>query len=157
MTMAESVTLAHPARAVTLAQSLDPARYEVHLVCDPRYLALFGEWGFLIHPIRSIESRVFQDRLANGDALYTTADLRQYVEEDLRVLNELKPDMVVGDFRLSLSVSARLAGKQYNPRCPAVGHFIDAFDVPVFPQAQRLRQLDRFRTIQTQTVGRDNR
>ena len=109
----ESVTLAHPARAVTLAESLDPARYEVHLVCDPRYLALFDGWRFPVHPIRSIESLVFQDRLANGDALYTTADLRRYVEEDLRVLNEWKPDLVVGDFRLSLSVSARLAGVPY--------------------------------------------
>jgi UDP:flavonoid glycosyltransferase YjiC (YdhE family) len=109
----ESVTLAHPARAGTLAQSLDPARYDVHLVSDPRYLALFDEWEFPVRPIRSIESRVFQNRLANGDPLYTTVELRQYVDEDLRVLNEWKPDLVVGDFRLSLSVSARLAGIPY--------------------------------------------
>ena len=109
----ESVTLAHPARAVTLAQSLDPARYEVHLVCDPRYLALFDELGFPVRPIRSIKSKVFQDRLANGDPIYTTADLRDYVQEDLRVMIECEPDLVVGDFRLSLSVSARLAGVPY--------------------------------------------
>ena len=109
----ESVTLAHLARAVTLAQSLDPVLYEVLLVCDPRYLLLFGELGFPVWPICSIKSNVFQDRLANGDPLYTTAELRQYVEEDLRVLNEWTPDLVVGDFRLSLSVSARLAGVPY--------------------------------------------
>ncbi|MEO7862715.1 MAG: glycosyltransferase [Nitrospirales bacterium] len=109
----ESVTLAHPARAVTLAQSLDPARYEVHLVCDPRYLGLFDELGFPVRPIRSIKSSVFQNRLANGDPLYTTADLREYVQEDLRVLTECEPDLVVGDFRLSLSISARLAGTPY--------------------------------------------
>ena len=111
--LVESVTLAHPARAVTLAQSLDPARYEIRLVCDPRYLTLFDELGFPVHPIRSIKSHVFQDRLANGGPLYTTADLRQYIQEDLRVMSEWEPDLVVGDFRLSLSVSARLAGVQY--------------------------------------------
>ena len=110
---AESVTLTHPARAVTLAQSLDPARYEVRLVCDPRYLALFDELGFPVRPIRSIKSHVFQDRLANGDPLYTAAELHDYVQADLRVMTEWKPDLVVGDFRLSLSVSARLAGVPY--------------------------------------------
>ena len=66
--LVESVTLAHPARAITLAQSLDPARYEVRLVSDPRYLALFDRLEFPVHPIRSIKSSVFHDRLATGDS-----------------------------------------------------------------------------------------
>ena len=110
---AEAVSLAHVARAITLAQSLDSARYEVHLVCDPRYLSLFDELDFPVHTIRSIESDVFHDRLANGNPLYTTMELRQYVQEDLRVMTEWEPDLVVGDFRLSLSVSARLSGVPY--------------------------------------------
>jgi UDP:flavonoid glycosyltransferase YjiC (YdhE family) len=92
---------------------LDSARYEVHLVCDPRYLSLFDELGFPVHTIRSIESDVFHDRLANGNPLYTTMELRLYVQEDLRVMTEWEPDLVVGDFRLSLSVSARLSGVPY--------------------------------------------
>jgi UDP:flavonoid glycosyltransferase YjiC (YdhE family) len=69
--------------------------------------------GFPVYPIRSIKSNVFHDRLASGEPLYTTADLRQYVQEDLRVMTEWEPDLVIGDFRLSLSVSARLAGVPY--------------------------------------------
>ena len=110
---AEAISLAHVARAVTLAQSLDSARYDVHLVCDPRYLALFDELGFPIHAIRSINSAVFHDRLAEGSPLYTTTELHQYVQEDLRMITEWQPDLVVGDFRLSLSVSARLTGVPY--------------------------------------------
>ncbi len=113
LVFAEAVSLAHVARAVTLAQSLDPARYEVHLVCDPRYLSLFDELGFPVHAIRTIKSNVFRHRLANADPLYTIAELRQYVREDLRVMAEWEPDLVVGDFRLSLSVSARLFGVPY--------------------------------------------
>jgi len=101
------------AEAVTLAQSLDSARYEVHLVCDPRYLSLFDELGFPVHAIRSINSDVFHDRLAYGSPLYTTTELREHVQEDLRVMTEREPDLVVGDFRLSLSVSARLCGIPY--------------------------------------------
>lgn len=110
---AEAVSLAHVARAITLAQSLDLSRYDIHFACDPRFLSLFGDLPFPVHVIRSIQSHVFQDRLANGDSLYTTADLRHYVQEDLRLMTELEPDLVIGDFRLSLSVSARLSTIPY--------------------------------------------
>lgn len=44
---------------------------------------------------------------------YAMRTLRKYVEADLRVLDEIAPDLVVGDLRISLSVSARLAGIPY--------------------------------------------
>ncbi|BAL23422.1 glycosyltransferase [Azoarcus sp. KH32C] len=52
-------------------------------------------------------------RLAKGSRLYPLSTLRQYVPEDLELLERVKPDVVVGDFRLSLSVSARVAGIPY--------------------------------------------
>ncbi|HJV26880.1 MAG TPA: nucleotide disphospho-sugar-binding domain-containing protein [Aromatoleum sp.] len=52
-------------------------------------------------------------RLANGARLYPLSTLRQYADEDLKLLDRVKPDVVVGDFRLSLSVSARVAGIPY--------------------------------------------
>lgn len=45
--------------------------------------------------------------------MYTAADLRCYVQEDLGLLTRVEPDVVVGDFRLSLSVSARVAKVPY--------------------------------------------
>ncbi|MFC3374324.1 hypothetical protein ACFOLJ_00110 [Rugamonas sp. CCM 8940] len=39
--------------------------------------------------------------------------MRRYVEDDLHVFKQARPDLVVGDFRLSLSISARLAGLPY--------------------------------------------
>ena len=53
------------------------------------------------------------DALAHGRPLYDTATLRRYVTDDLGVLKSIRPDLVVGDFRLSLSVSARVAGIPY--------------------------------------------
>ncbi|MGH7257575.1 MAG: glycosyltransferase [Nitrospiraceae bacterium] len=111
--VAEAVSLAHVARAVSLAQTLDPARYEVHLACDPRYLALFDKISFPVHSIRTISSEAFRDRLIKGHPLYTVSDLREYAKQDLHLLATLNPDVVVGDFRLSLSVSARVAGIPY--------------------------------------------
>jgi UDP:flavonoid glycosyltransferase YjiC (YdhE family) len=111
--LAESVTLAHVARAIALARALDPHHYDIHLACDGRYLPLFGPLPFAVHSIHSISGARFQDRLIKGDPLYTADELRRYVTDDIRLLTSLDPDVVVGDFRLSLSVSARLAGIPY--------------------------------------------
>ncbi|ULA61448.1 MAG: putative Dolichyl-phosphate beta-glucosyltransferase [Nitrospira sp.] len=111
--MAEAVTLAHVARAVALTRSLDPDCYEVHLACDRRYHHLFKSVRAAVHPIRTIGGQQFQDRLRLGDPLYRTEELHRYVEDDLRLLTQLRPDAVVGDFRLSLSVSARVAAVPY--------------------------------------------
>lgn len=111
--MAEAVTLAHVARAVALARGLDPERYEIHLACDRRYHHLFESVPATLHPIRTIGSQQFQDRLRSGDPLYRTEELHHYVEDDLCLLAQLNPDAVVGDFRLSLSVSARRARIPY--------------------------------------------
>jgi UDP:flavonoid glycosyltransferase YjiC (YdhE family) len=111
--IAEAVSLAHVARAAALARALDPERYDVHLACDRRYLHLFETLPVTLHSIRSISSELFQDRLRKGAPLYTTDDLRAYVKQDLRLLADLNPDAVIGDFRLSLSVSARVATIPY--------------------------------------------
>jgi UDP:flavonoid glycosyltransferase YjiC (YdhE family) len=110
---AEAVSLAHVARAVALAQSLDQSRYEIHLACDQRYANLFQQPSFSIHPIRSLASGEFQNRLAKGDPLYTVPEVRSYVKEDLQVIASVNPAVVIGDFRLSLSISARIAGVPY--------------------------------------------
>jgi len=111
--VAEAVTLAHVARAVALARSLDQDRYEVHLACDRRYHHLFEDLRATVHPIATISGKLFQDRLRRGEPLYLREELHRYVEDDLRLLMRLHPDAVIGDFRQSLSVSARVAAVPY--------------------------------------------
>jgi UDP:flavonoid glycosyltransferase YjiC (YdhE family) len=50
----------------------------------------------------------FLDRLASGDPAYPADVLHRYVLDELRILEEIRPDLVIGDFRLSLCVSAQL-------------------------------------------------
>ena len=111
--VAEAVTLAHVGRPLALAATLDRARYDVHVACAPGYEMFFKGsdvrgWG-----ITSISSARFLAALAAGKPVYDAATLRGYVEDDLRLLKEVRPDVVIGDFRLSLSISARLAGVPY--------------------------------------------
>jgi UDP:flavonoid glycosyltransferase YjiC (YdhE family) len=107
--IAEAVTLAHVARASELARSLDPSRYEVHAAWDPRYDRLLGMLPYPVHRISSLSTAVFLKRLARGQPMHDTQTLRSYVEEDLATIARVKPDVVVGDFRLSLAASARVA------------------------------------------------
>lgn len=111
--MAEAVTLAHVGRPLALAATLDRGRYDVHIACAPGYEMFFEGsdvrgWG-----ITSISSARFLAALAAGKPVYDAATLRGYVEDDLRLLKQVRPDVVIGDFRLSLSISARLAGVPY--------------------------------------------
>jgi UDP:flavonoid glycosyltransferase YjiC (YdhE family) len=109
----EAVTLAHVARPFVLATHAASAGYETVLYCDPRYASLFEAPDFRQAGLTSIPSRVFLDRLSRGEPLYDARTLEEYVADDLRVIERERPDAVVGDFRLSLSVSARLAGIPY--------------------------------------------
>lgn len=110
---AEAVTLAHVARPMVLAHVLEDAGYEVHFACHPRYRDLFRALQRPWRPIQSISSQAFLEALARGRPLYGSDTLQAYIAEDLKVIKEISPQLIIGDFRLSLSVSARLAGIPY--------------------------------------------
>ena len=112
--VAEGVTLAHVGRSIRLASILQrDGRIDVELACDPRYARFLTGLDFPVRSIRSIPSDTFLDALARGRPVFSTETLRAYVSEDLSLLASVKPDIVIGDFRLSLSVSARVAGIPY--------------------------------------------
>jgi UDP:flavonoid glycosyltransferase YjiC (YdhE family) len=111
--VAEAVTLAHVARPLALAQGLDPQRYEVHFACASGYEFCFSDSRLQHWPLHSISSRQFLHALAHGKPVYEETTLAHYVADDLQLLDSLRPDVVVGDFRLSLSVSARLSKVPY--------------------------------------------
>lgn len=113
LVMAEAVTLAHAGRPAALAAGLDPERFEVHFAASSRFDDLLGPLSHTRHELTTIPSDRFLDALARGAPVYSADDLRAYVAEDRRLLAGIRPDVVVGDFRLSLSVSARLAGVPY--------------------------------------------
>ena len=115
----EAATLAHVVRPFVLAQSLDQKLYEVIFACDPRYNKLLGDMPFPWRPIRSIPSEQFLCNVAAGRPLFDVASLRDYVAEDLALLRECKPDLIVGDMRLSLAISAPLTNTCYMAICNA--------------------------------------
>ncbi|MCM8612267.1 nucleotide disphospho-sugar-binding domain-containing protein [Accumulibacter sp.] len=109
----ETVSLAHLARPLVLAQALDPQLYEVQFAAGESFAFALAGTGFACHPIESMSPGEFMQRLARGAPLFERSRLERYVAEDLRIIEKNQPDLIVGDFRVSLAVSARLAGKTY--------------------------------------------
>jgi UDP:flavonoid glycosyltransferase YjiC (YdhE family) len=108
----EGSTLAHAARPIALASALPADLYEATLVTPERY----RRWSPDHLPWRPLQAQTpeaFAERLSAGKPLFSRARLEQYVEEDLGWIRESRAQAVVGDFRLSLAVSARKAGIPY--------------------------------------------
>lgn len=114
---AEGATLAHVARPFVLACELDPARFAVTFARPCAYEWLTADAGFPIIDLWCQDTSAFIRRLDSGRPLYGLSTLQRYVEADLALIDEIKPDIVVGDFRLSLSVSARLRRLPYITIC----------------------------------------
>lgn len=101
------------ARPFTLANGLECANYEVIYAADTRFDNLFREIPGKRETVFSLSSEQFLESLAKGQPLYDDATLVRYVEDDLALIDRTKPDIIVGDFRLSLSVSARMSKIPY--------------------------------------------
>jgi UDP:flavonoid glycosyltransferase YjiC (YdhE family) len=110
---AEAVTLAHVARPLWFARGLDKTKYQVAIAASHRVATHIAAEGIEQLELDSIEPGVFLAALAGGRPLYDAATLRRYVEADMEAITRFRPQLVVGDFRLSLSISARRAGVPY--------------------------------------------
>ena len=109
----EAVTLAHVVRPLELARSLDRDKYDVNFACDERYRHIVQNAGVPYLPLESIPSETFLRRVYNAESLYKADELERYVRDDLTVLSTMQPDVVVGDFRLSLDMSCAVSGIPY--------------------------------------------
>lgn len=138
--VAEAVTLAHVGRPLALAGALDARRYEVHFACAPGHEVMLAGGALKYWPIASISGTQFLAALAAGRPVYDEPTLRRYVEDDRRLLADVRPDLVVGDFRLSLSVSARLARVPYVTVSNAYWspYVRQHYRVPAIPMARHL-------------------
>lgn len=138
---AEAVTLAHVARPIALARSLHTGSYDVVVACHPRYQAFLDPEPWQTVPLQSISSAEFLRALARGSPVYNVETLRRYIVDDLALIGRIKPDLIVGDFRLSLSVSARLAGIPYATVTNAYWspyYSIRQFPLPALPMTRFL-------------------
>ncbi|MCB1850350.1 MAG: glycosyltransferase [Gammaproteobacteria bacterium] len=104
--VAEAVTLAHVVRPLVMASSLNHDDYDVHIATASGFEFCYRNNDFPHWNINSISPERFMAALASGKPLYDFPTLKAYAEEELELFDKVNPDIVVGDFRLSLAVSA---------------------------------------------------
>ena len=132
--------LADVARTAGLAIALDSAKYEVYLAHklnggSPPLIVPFKSV-----PITSVPSTKAHEAASQGKSVFDLETLEKFIWEDIRVIRELSPDIVIGDMRQSLSVSTRLTGTPYiNIVNAQWSPFADlAFELPHNPLASLL-------------------
>lgn len=111
--VAEAVTLAHVGRSLTLAKGLDRIRYLPLFAWDDRFNKTIGPLPGPWSPLWSVSTETFLDRIYRGQPVYDFDTLDRYVRDDLALFRTTKPAAIVGDARLSLRVSAAVAGIPY--------------------------------------------
>lgn len=111
--LAEAVSLAHVGRPLTLAHWAKENGYEVHFACSVAGLSKTGSetFPFLTHPLSTISSSLFYNRVNKGSFFYTQDELKSYVEEEKKLIKKINPDLIITDFRLSAPISASLCNK----------------------------------------------
>lgn len=110
---AEGATLAHVARPLAICQLLAGEDCDFVLACPPAFRWAVDESCCEWRELECQSAAEFSRRLARGAPLYDFQTLLGYVEADEALMADVRPDVVIGDFRLSLAVSARRARVPY--------------------------------------------
>jgi UDP:flavonoid glycosyltransferase YjiC (YdhE family) len=114
--LAEGATMAHFVRPLALADSVDPAVYEVHFYAPARFAIHLKNKPYETGELKSMPGEMFLHNIARGKPTFPSGVLRRYVLEDRELIRRIQPDLTIGDMRLSLPISARLE----NGRCAVI-------------------------------------
>ena len=110
--ISEAPSLAHIARPFVLASALDPARFDIHFAAAPTGWVehILSGTSFTRWPLESIPEESFARRMRFGRPFWSPDEIERYVEVDRELIRAVRPDLIVADLRVSLSISARLEG-----------------------------------------------
>lgn len=112
--VAQPLRLSNAARLATLGRALHAAGYTVVLAADPRFGELVGDLPFRVIPLRSGLTRdEVKARWRAMMPMFDPATLERYVREDIRLMRTVMPDLVIGDMRPTLPISARRQGVRF--------------------------------------------
>ena len=109
----EAVSLAHVGRPLNLAKWAQDNGVDSHFACSHAILKnnTISTFGLPYHPLYTIDGNLFYNRVNQGNFFYKVEELKKYVAEELALIKEINPDLIVSDFRLTTSISSHLTNK----------------------------------------------
>jgi UDP:flavonoid glycosyltransferase YjiC (YdhE family) len=102
--------MAHFVRPLALAACVDINRYEVHFYAPSRFFGYLNDKPFATGELRTMPGERFLENTSRGAPVFPADVIRGYVKQDRELIGRIGPDLVIGDMRLSLPISARLEG-----------------------------------------------
>ena len=108
----EDVALSHVVRPLVLAQSIQDS-HEICLAAGDKYAELLESSDVNYRSIWTLSADLFIERLAKGQDGWYVEDFSQEAEADIALIKEIEPDLVIGDLRWSLGISAAVTKTPY--------------------------------------------
>lgn len=110
LVFSETVTMAHVVRPATLAGHLEPDQYHIIFAASiiPGFIKNKYPHFEYINLTTCVSQSEFMRALNQGTFPYNKAKVREQIAEDLFLIDKFKPDLILGDFRFSLAISAKL-------------------------------------------------
>jgi UDP:flavonoid glycosyltransferase YjiC (YdhE family) len=108
----EELALSHVVRPLVLAHAV-AEKYEVIFATGGRYAELVESYGFKPRKVWTLSTELFMERLSKARDAWEPEEISRQVKDELQLIDELSPDLIVGDLRWSLGTSAELTKTPY--------------------------------------------
>jgi UDP:flavonoid glycosyltransferase YjiC (YdhE family) len=113
LVIGDSMSLAHVARAIVVARRLIREGAKVVFATGPAHQALARQEGFEPRKVYCVPPEYAHAAIRRGSHIFDLSTLKQYVDSDLALIRSERPDLIIGDMRMSLNISADLAGVEH--------------------------------------------
>ncbi len=107
------MSLAHVGRAMVVARRLEREGAKVVFATGSAHLELARKEGFNPREVFCVAPALAHAAIRRGSHIFDMPTLKRYVASDLALLEQEQPDLVIGDMRMSLNISAELVGVEY--------------------------------------------
>lgn len=110
---AHAVTTAHFSRPLKWIEGLDVDSFDIYLGSHEKFEGLAPKNGVTFISTNCIDAAKFEKIVLQAKPIYDAATYEKHIAEDIRLIETIKPDVVIGDFRHSLTVSCRTTNTPY--------------------------------------------
>lgn len=105
---AEGISMAHPSRMSQLCRQIQDDNTELHIATPKNYFWLFKDLKNInCHNHETISNQLFNERLYETKFPLTLQELSSFKDKDSILINTIKPDLIINDFRLSSFAAAK--------------------------------------------------
>ncbi len=110
LVMPDGNWLAHTSRPLEIAILLRKIGHDIVFAGEGKYMELPRKNGFRIFALRTSDPEHIIAISRSGRVNYYNYDqIKYFVEEELKLFEKIKPDLVLADFRLSVNIACELA------------------------------------------------